>query len=117
MSSEETKKSLASSSATTGSKGAFIVEDKDAEFQILWEVFQVDKEQKASKTLTWRNNMENDVRNAGFVDTHLTGNRHRPWNNVVSQRRGQERLGPGAKHQQEVGAGLEVFPWRNNPEF
>jgi hypothetical protein len=32
-------------------------------------VFQVDKEQKASKTLTWRSNMENDVRNAGFVDT------------------------------------------------
>jgi hypothetical protein len=84
VSSAETKKTSASSSATTRSKGAFIVEDKDAEIQRLWEVFQVDKEQKASKTLTWRSNMENDVRNAGFVDTHLTGNRQRPWKNLVS---------------------------------
>ena len=85
-----TGSSNSSTTTTTRPKEAFIVEDKDADVQRLWEVFQVEGDQKASKTLTWGSNMENDVRNAGSADTHSTGNRQRLWKNSVSPEHGQE---------------------------
>ena len=103
------KETSASSSTTTRSKEAFLVEDEDADVQRLWEVFQVENEQRASKTVTWGSSMENDVRNTGFADTHSTGNRQRPWKSSVSQGHGQEGLGSGEEHQCEVCVKFEVF--------
>ena len=82
-----------SAASGSGGKEAYIVEDNDPTAQSLWDVFSTDVKDVA-ENVTWGESTANDVRNAGSADTHSTGNRQRPWQNLVSPKEQQEGLEP-----------------------
>lgn len=69
----------ASGNASTASgsthKEVMLVEDAGPEVARLWDAFQVEEE--VTKTVHWKDQLPNDVGNAGNADSHSTGNRQR----------------------------------------
>lgn len=69
------------SSSETKTKEVMIIEDNDPTVQRMWETFVVED---AEKVVNWDSGLANDVRNAGFADTHATDNRQRSSDDELS---------------------------------
>ena len=71
-----------SSARSSTSKEVMIIEEDDLVSRQMWESFMTEE---GEKLVQWGADMANDVRNAGFADSHSTGNRQRPGESAVVQ--------------------------------